>query len=323
MVKTDRNTTARSGNPRSSRNLRGTDWVLITGQPHCGKTIAIQTLVRALQKSGVRCRGFITEEVLKGRDRNGFDVLTVPDGKRAILSRKEGLSPSLPKTGKYTVDVKSFESVALASLSPNKSDPTDVVYIVDEIGRMELHSIRFQERIRNLLSQGVRLLGVVTAPGYGHRVPFCDELCSKEGVKVHKLTKACREPKTISLMEELLTKWSPHGGSITNGIAGDSDSQMKQQQQSKDTKENGTSQTANVSGQTPPTSASEAKLDSQSKLQHQHQQPNETKGIGTTQESEQSPPTNGQKENPAAAVRTEKQAPTPTANLKAAKMEAN
>mmetsp|Transcript_18613 Transcript_18613/g.25829 ORF Transcript_18613/g.25829 Transcript_18613/m.25829 type:complete len:312 (+) Transcript_18613:38-973(+) len=296
MVNTNKDTATRTGNPRSSRNSRGTDWVLITGQPHCGKTIAIQTLVKALQDGGVRCRGFITEEVLKGRDRNGFDVLTVPDGKRAILSRKEGLSPSMPKTGKYTVDVKSFESVALASLSPNKSDPSDVVYVVDEIGRMELHSIRFQERIRNLLSQGVRLLGVVTAPGYGHRVPFCDEICSKEGVKVHKLTKACREPKTISLMEELLTKWSPDGGRVANGIVsgseGDSDSQMKQQQQ-----------------------------------EQQQQQPKETKENGTTEtakESGQTPQTNGQKEEPSpAAATTEKQAPTPTANLKAAKMEAN
>ena len=114
------------------------------------------------------------------------DVVTIPDGKRGILSRKHGLPASYPKTGAYSVDVKEFERLALPSLSATACD----VVVIDEIGRMELHSDAFQREVRRLLDDGTtRLLGAITAPIYGHRVPFCDEVSSVAGVHVEKITK--------------------------------------------------------------------------------------------------------------------------------------
>ncbi len=69
------------------------------------------------ERPDLRVSGFYTDEVL-GKDgkRIGFDAVTL-DGKRGILSRKEGLPRSFPKTGAYSVDVDAFELVALPSMN--------------------------------------------------------------------------------------------------------------------------------------------------------------------------------------------------------------
>ena len=204
----------------------GCDWVLVTGQPGSGKTTAVLSLVRALQerirehsveqlKAGLRLQGFVTEEVMKGGTRIGFDVVTIPDGRRGVLSRKGGRA-SLPKTGQYSVDVDSFERLALPTLCPedDASTASSTVYVVDEIGRMELHSDKFKLSIQRLLAEGVRLVGAITAPIYGHRVAFCDAVSNTKGVEVHKLTKKVRDAVVASLTRDLTQRWAenPHTG---------------------------------------------------------------------------------------------------------------
>jgi nucleoside-triphosphatase THEP1 len=84
-------------------------------------------LVDFLQFHGKCCQGFYTEEVREKHERIGFDVVTVPDGKRGILARKSPKFKSKFRTGRYFVDVNSFEKLALPSLtissqSKRKSD---------------------------------------------------------------------------------------------------------------------------------------------------------------------------------------------------------
>jgi len=196
--------TSAAGFPSHSR----TDWVLCTGQPGSGKTTAVLALAKELQSChNLRVRGFVTEEVL-GPDgcRVGFDVVTLPDAKRGVLSRKGG-PPGQPKTGQYSVDVVAFEQLALPTLAAD-DDPASVVYVLDEIGRMELHSAAFAELVKSLLGRGARLLGAITAPIYGHRVPFCDHVSASAGVVVHKLTTKLRDGVVEQLKQDLVQRWS-------------------------------------------------------------------------------------------------------------------
>ena len=180
----------------------GTDWVLVTGQPGCGKTTAVKKLVEELRASGASVRGFYTDEVLQGGRRVGFDIVSVPDGRRGPLARKGAPGP---KVGQYGVDVAGFERLALPTLADNDDDET-IYYVLDEIGRMELKSEAFATRVEELLARGVRLVGAVTAPIYGHRVAFCDRVSATRGVAVHKLTSKTRDGVTVELKESLV-RW--------------------------------------------------------------------------------------------------------------------
>ena len=180
----------------------GTDWVLVTGQPGCGKTTAVKKLVDELRARGESVRGFYTDEVLSGGRRVGFDIVTVPDGRRGPLARKGAAGP---KVGQYGVDVAGFERLALPTLDVDDDDD-DTIYVLDEIGRMELKSEAFATRVEELLARGVRLVGAVTAPIYGHRVAFCDRVSATRGVAVHKLTSKTRDGVTAELRESLFVK---------------------------------------------------------------------------------------------------------------------
>ncbi len=180
----------------------GTDWVLVTGQPGCGKTTAVKKLVEELQASGESVRGFYTDEVLSGGQRVGFDIVTVPDGRRGPLARKGAAGP---KVGAYGVDLDGFERLALPTLDVDDDD--DTIYVLDEIGRMELKSEAFATRVEELLARGVRLVGAITAPIYGHRVAFCDRVGATRGVAVHKLTSKTRDGVTAELRESLVARF--------------------------------------------------------------------------------------------------------------------
>ena len=182
------------GTKRSLQNVSNSStnrWILCTGQPGSGKTTLVRHLCDALSAEGVTLSGFYTEEVVGANgSRIGFDVVTVPDGQRGVLSRKQGLPSSYPKTGAYSVDVASFEALALPSIE-NAVIPT--VHVIDEVGRMELHSAAFQAAVRRLLSDpSSRVIGAITAPIYGHRVAFCDEIAEADGVCVRKITQKTR-----------------------------------------------------------------------------------------------------------------------------------
>ena len=107
---------------------------------------------------------------------------------------------SWPKTGAYSVDVESFERVALPTLVHSPG----TVVVIDEIGRMELHSHAFKEAVQELLNNPeCTVFGAITAPIYGHRVPFCDFVTSHDCVSVLRLKKSTRTKVTAEYLLEL------------------------------------------------------------------------------------------------------------------------
>ena len=180
-------------------------WTLVTGQPGSGKTTLVRTVCDALSARGHRLRGFYTDEVCdRSGVRIGFDVVTIPDGRRGVLSRKQGLPAAWPKVGQYTVDVAAFEALALPTLA---TPSAGTMVVVDEIGRMELRSEAFRRAIEELLlaQPATALFGAITAPIYGHRVPFCDAVAEDPRVDVRRITAKTRDAVRAAVLEDLLS----------------------------------------------------------------------------------------------------------------------
>ncbi|XP_021697537.1 nucleoside-triphosphatase THEP1 isoform X2 [Aedes aegypti] len=139
--------------------------ILITGMPGVGKTTIVRNLGIELQKRAIAFDGFYTEELRSATgERTGFDIITF-DGKKAPLSRVSETMKNAParnRVGKYTVCVPEFESVALAALSSR----TAHLLILDEIGKMELKSRSFEDRMLQIADSVERgdLCFVATIP---------------------------------------------------------------------------------------------------------------------------------------------------------------
>ena len=127
--------------------------LLITGWPGVGKTTAVRAVAERLRARGARVDGFVT---LERRDaatgaRVGFDAVNLDGSRRAPLAIAKARgqdAATTPRVGKYAVDVESFESVALSVIE--RSHDVDVL-VVDEIGKMELLSPRFERAMREWL----------------------------------------------------------------------------------------------------------------------------------------------------------------------------
>ena len=167
--------------------------VLITGPPGCGKTTLIH---KAVTELGVAAAGFYTEEirspptgppsgasVRQGSDsehgesakrtgqgagrREGFALVTL-DGRRTTLASVRIHGPH--RVSKYGVDLEALETVGLPAL-----ENADVkLLVIDEIGKMELLSHRFQEAVVRALDGATPLLASIMIS----RHPFADAVKS-------------------------------------------------------------------------------------------------------------------------------------------------
>ncbi len=127
----------------------------ITGQPKAGKTTLLKDLVKELRKDGLRIGGFLSPEERHHGTRTAFFVMDVESGKKAKLADVKGDGP---KVSKYHVDVKSFESIAVPSME--KFDSYDV-YVIDEIGIMEMKSLRFTRLLDQILESDTPLIATL------------------------------------------------------------------------------------------------------------------------------------------------------------------
>ena len=125
--------------------------ILVTGQPHTGKSTLIHKLIDGVSKK----QGFVSLEVSEDGIRTGFEILTA-DGIEAILASIHTQSPI--KVSKYSVDVASLDQV-LPRLQQFK--PDDLLYI-DEIGQMELYSEEFKKLVETYLNSQNLFIGTIT-----------------------------------------------------------------------------------------------------------------------------------------------------------------
>lgn len=154
--------------------------LLLTGLPGIGKTTIVRSVADRL--SDLAITGFYTEEIRKGKIRQGFELVTFT-GKRITIAHVDNPSPS--RVGKYGVDVPAIEQAVRLTLAEG---PNPAIFIIDEIGKMECLSPLFVARMTAMLDSGKPVLATVALKGGG----FIGAVKRRPGVTLWQISKGNR-----------------------------------------------------------------------------------------------------------------------------------
>ncbi|XP_014520317.1 cancer-related nucleoside-triphosphatase homolog [Vigna radiata var. radiata] len=182
---------------------------LVTGPPGVGKSTLIMRVLESLRlNSSIKLQGFYTREVRRAGQRVGFEVVTL-DGRIAPLASLHFSSPESvgwPSVGKYKVDVASFESLALPELQVREGTS---LFIIDEVGKMELFSSSFFPAVLRVLESNIPVLASIPIPKFGRDIPEVARLRNHAGATCFTLNVGNRDAvreQIRSLLEDLLIK---------------------------------------------------------------------------------------------------------------------
>ncbi len=170
-----------------------THTLLLTGPPSCGKTTIICRLVERL--AGLRLTGFYTQELREHGNRVGFEAVGLSTGKRVMLANVS--SRSRHRVGRYGVEPANLASLVEAELRLPE-DSVDL-YVVDEIGKMELLCPPFVQAIKRLLDGPVPVVATVALRGGG----LIAEAKSRSDVRLIEVT-----PENRDGLPGELEKWA-------------------------------------------------------------------------------------------------------------------
>jgi nucleoside-triphosphatase len=137
----------------------------------------------ASQLPARRVAGFYTEEIRVAGERQGFRAVTF-DGRERRMAHVEIRGPA--RVGKYGVDLAVVDELAATALAPSQRA---LVFLVDEIGKMECLSERFVEAVRRLLAGPTPVIATVAQRGAG----FIAEVKARRDVELIHVTRANRD----------------------------------------------------------------------------------------------------------------------------------
>ena len=165
--------------------------LLIAGLPGVGKTTLIKKLYEALKD--FHPVGFYTEEIREGGERKGFELVNL-EGKRGILSHVDIKSPY--RVGRYKVDISGFEDF-LDGIS--FFDPSAGLIMIDEIGKMECLSEKFEKILKEVLDSEKWLIATVSLKGSG----LIADMKRRKDIKLFEIFQSNRDSLSSEILKEV------------------------------------------------------------------------------------------------------------------------
>ncbi len=165
--------------------------LLVTGAPGVGKTTVLRKVAEGL--GAARICGFYTEEVREQGVRRGFRLVGF-DGAEGMIAHVDFTGQQ--RVGKYGVDVGALDRLARATLAPHADC---VVYLVDEIGKMECLAPGFVLAMRTLLESDKPVVASIGKKGGG----FIEEVKSRDDAELIEVTRANRDALPAVLLDRV------------------------------------------------------------------------------------------------------------------------
>lgn len=105
-----------------------------------------------------------------------------------------------PTVGKYKVDVASLESLALPELQVKEE--TDL-FIIDEVGKMELFSSAFFPSVMRVIESNIPVLATIPIPRNGRDIPGVARLRNHPGAAIFTLNTGNRDMMRETIYNQL------------------------------------------------------------------------------------------------------------------------
>ncbi len=132
--------------------------ILICGPPGVGKTTLVKKI---LENINLRAGGFYTEEIRVNNRRVGFKIISL-DNQEGILAHIS--IKNSRRVGMYGVNIYDLENIGVKCLNQALKD--DDLILIDEIGKMEVFSEEFKEKLLDYLNLKKIVLATISIGGY-------------------------------------------------------------------------------------------------------------------------------------------------------------
>lgn len=156
--------------------------IFVTGPPRSGKSTLIEKVITNFKEKGFTIGGISTPEVREKGRRIGFKIIDLASGKWGWMAHIN--VSSRYKVSKYGVDLNAVENIGANAIF-FAIENADVI-IIDEIGKMELFSRKFQEAVKAALDSVKPVIGTIGLKLYH---PFANEVKRRKDVTIIFLTR--------------------------------------------------------------------------------------------------------------------------------------
>lgn len=167
-----------SGLTDSMENIR----VGIAGLPGSGKTQVLLRVIEMLRDEELTIGGMITEPIIEGHRRVGFNVVNWMTGEKKVFAHVNFDTGVM--VDKYEVDLEALDSVGVAAINKAIKDEVDLI-VIDEIGKMEMESEKFNDAVREALDTDIAMMMTIHKKS---RNPLLQDIRRRDDIRMLEVT---------------------------------------------------------------------------------------------------------------------------------------